>query len=51
MYYLCGVKKIKDMEIKFKDRQEERIFIGTIIALVIAGSAVVISVFYSIIMK
>jgi hypothetical protein len=39
------------MEIKFKDRQEERIFIGTIIVLVIAGFAVVLSIFYSIIMK
>jgi hypothetical protein len=43
--------KIKDMEIKFKDRQEERIFIGTIITLVIAGFAGVLSIFYSIIMK
>jgi len=39
------------MEIKFKDRQEENLFIGSIIILVIAGFAVVASVFYSIIMK
>jgi hypothetical protein len=36
------------MEIRFKDKQEENIFIGCIITLVIAGLGVVISIFYSI---
>jgi len=36
------------MEIRFKDKQEENIFIGCIIVLVIALSAVLVSVVYSI---
>jgi hypothetical protein len=36
------------MEIKFKDKQEENIFIGGVMMIVITGLAVVVSIFYSI---
>lgn len=36
------------MEIRFNDKQEENIFIGGVIMVVIAGLAVVASIFYSI---